>query len=174
MPKVHKTSCAGLALFAGVLAGSIVLSTAIAQTPQAQEKAAAPGAEAARHHAPHHAAAGQGIEDRVKLLTKELDLDVKQQAQLRKLLEAQREQVMKVWADTTLAAANRVAATRAISDGTADQIRAMLNEEQKKKYNLAKPPRDAAGGAARPDVEDWMNPAKPKQRKNEDQHVEIR
>jgi hypothetical protein len=97
---------------------------------------------------------------------------VKQQAQLRKLLEAQREQVIKVWADTTLAAANRVAATRAISEGTADQIRAMLNEEQKRKYNLAKPPRDAADGPARPDVEYWMNPTKPKQRKNEDQRVE--
>lgn len=165
MPKVQKTSCAGLALFAGVLAGSIVLSTASAQTPQAQEKAAAPGAEA--HRARHHAGAGQGIEGRVKLLTQELDLDAKQQAELRKLLESQREQVRLVWNDTSLPAANRVGATRAISDRTADQIRAMLNEEQKKKYNSAKPPRDAES-SPKPDVEYWMNPAKPEQRKKEE------
>lgn len=158
-------------MFAGVLAGSIVLSTAIAQTPQGQEKAAAPGAEAARQHAPHHAAAGQGLEDRVKLLTHELDLDAKQQGEMRKLLESQREQVRRVWNDSSLPAANRVGATRAISDRTGDQIRAMLNEEQRKKYNSAKPPRDAES-SPRPDVEYWMNPAKPEQRKKEDQRVE--
>jgi hypothetical protein len=115
----------------------------------------------AKPHAQRHAPKNS-LEDRVKLLTKELDLDAKQQAELRKLLEGQRDQVKKVWDDTSLPAANRVGATQAISDRTGDAIRSMLNEEQKKKYNSAKPPRDATEGSPRPDVEYWMNPAKAK------------
>jgi hypothetical protein len=57
---------------------------------------------------------------------------------------------------------NRVAATQAIGDKTADRIRALLNDEQKKKYNAPRQPRDTAAGARGPSVEDWMYPAKPK------------
>jgi len=57
---------------------------------------------------------------------------------------------MKVWNDTSLAAANRVSATRIISDRTADRIRAILTEEQKAKYNKARKPRAAGRIPPRP------------------------
>ncbi len=157
--------------------GAVLLVIALALPgicldPAQAAAAGQPGQAAApRHQAPRHAT-GSSLDDRVKLLTKGLGLDAKQQAELRKVLEDQREQVRNVWAETTVPGAYRIGETQAIENRTGDQIRALLNDEQKKKYNSAKPPRDAAGGSARPDVEYWMNPAKPKPSKKEDQRVE--
>ena len=105
-----------------------------------------------------------GLEDRVNVLSKALNLDEKQQSDLRKVLEGQREQVRMIWSDTSVPAAYRVIATQALSEKTADQIRALLNEEQKKKYNLPRQPHEATEGSAKPkSVEDWMmDAAKPK------------
>ena len=94
------------------------------------------------------------------MLSKALHLDARQQSELRKVLAGQREQLSKVWSDTSVPAAWRVSATQAISDKTADQIRALLNEEQKKRYNPPKPPHEAMRASARPSVEAWMNPGK--------------
>lgn len=104
-----------------------------------------------------------GLDDRIKALSHALDLDEVQQSKLRKVLESQREQVMKVWSDSSLPAAYRINATQAISDGTADQIRALLSEEQRKKYNPPRRSHEAATGASERSVEDWMEAAKPKQ-----------
>jgi len=111
---------------------------------------------------PRHAAAGSSLEGRVQVLSKFLDLDVTQQSELRKVLENQREQVRKVWSDSSVPAAYHVGATRAISDKTADQIRALLNEEQRKKYNPPRQPREAAADSTKRSVEDWMNATRPK------------
>jgi hypothetical protein len=54
-----------------------------------------------------------------------------------------------------------VSATQSIGDKTADQIRALLNEEQRKKYNPPKPSHEASTGPS-PGVEEWMNKTKPK------------
>jgi hypothetical protein len=110
-----------------------------------------PAVDVAHRHAPRKHQA-HGLEDRVRILTKALDLDPRQQEGLRKILQSQREQVMKAWSDASVAPAYRVAATQAIEDGTADRIRALLNDEQRKKYN---PPRQAhqAPGSG---VEEWM------------------
>jgi hypothetical protein len=114
--------------------------------------------EASRRHARRHAARS-GIEGRVKMLSKGLGLDLKQQAELRKVLEGQREQVQRVWKDPSLSGSYRVSATQAISERTADQIRALLNEEQRKKYNSPRQPHDAAGKQG---VEAWMDLSKPR------------
>jgi hypothetical protein len=114
---------------------------------------------APKRHAPRRVATS-GIDRRVKLLSKGLGLDAKQEAELRKVLESQREQVQRVWNDPSLSGQSRIGATLAINDQTADQIRALLNEEQRKKYNPPKQPHDAA--ASKPDVEAWMNAITPK------------
>jgi len=124
-----------------------------AQTATAGEPAATP---APARHLPRHRGAG-GLEERVTMLSRALHLDARQQAELRKVLEGQREQVGRVWNDTSVPAADRVSATQAISDRTADQIRALLNEEQRKQYNQ---PRQRH--TARPSVEAWMYPGRAK------------
>jgi hypothetical protein len=126
--------------------------TVVADSEELTGNARAPQVASA-HSAPR-------ADDRVRILSRALDLDAKQQSELRKVLERQREQIRKVWSDTSVPAGYRVIATRAISDKTADQIRALLNDEQKKKYN---PPRQAHEAAAPSSttVEDWMKAADP-------------
>jgi hypothetical protein len=116
--------------------------------------------EAPKHHAQRHVSR-QTLDDRVKMLSQALDLDAKQQAGLRKVLESQREQVRRVWADANVPAGYRIAETQAIGDRTADQIRSILNDEQKKKFNPPRPLHEAEDPAKR-SVEDWMRAAEPK------------
>lgn len=102
------------------------------------------------------------LDVRVMALAQTLDLDAMQQSALRQVLEGQREQVMKVWSDSSVPATYRISATQAISSKTADQIRALLNEEQRKKYNAPRQIHEMAGTSKR-SVEDWMEATKPKQ-----------
>lgn len=135
----------------------LVLLVAAACLPPAQAAGGDQGASAvpaARQATGLHKRGG--LEDRVRMLSKRLDLDAEQQAQLRKVLEDQREQVRKVWNDPSVPAAYRVSATHAISDQTEDRIRALLNEEQRKKFTPPRPPREAAGSSG-PSVEEWMD-----------------
>src|SRR2546423_15043819 len=108
---------------------------------------AARGAQPRPAPTQHESAA---LEKRVTLLSAELSLDAQQQVQVRRILEDQREQVMKVWNDSSLAAANRVSATRIISDRTADRLRAILPEGQRGKYNHSRKPRPAGENVASP------------------------
>jgi hypothetical protein len=139
----------------GAIAPLVLAATAFALTPaqaagQGQGQVAA--AEVAQPRSARHQP--RGLEDRVKVMARALDLDARQQLELRKILQGQRQQVMKAWSDTTVAPAYRVAATQAIGDGTADQIRALLNDEQKKRYSAPRQAREAASSG--PSVEDWM------------------
>lgn len=97
-----------------------------------------------------------GLESRVVKLTRALRLDAGQQAAVRKVLQEQRQQVQRIWMDETVPAADRVAATRKVSMTTADRIRALLTEEQRKRYDPPPPadPNRAVGGAQ---VEEWMS-----------------
>ena len=114
------------------------------------------------HDRGHRRNTGSPLDRRVALLAKELNLDASQRVRVKQVLEAQRAQVDKVWNDTSLPAAVRVSTTQSIGDRTADQIRALLNEEQRKKY-IQPRQRDAAVGTAGSDVEAWMNTSKRKQ-----------
>jgi hypothetical protein len=118
------------------------------------------GSVPSRHAPRHHN--GANLEDRVNALTRALDLDAKQQSELRRVLLGQREQIRRVWDDVSVPAAYRVIATQSISDRTADQIRSLLNEEQKKKYKPPRPEHGAATDAAQPNVENWMKAAESK------------
>ena len=102
------------------------------------------------------------LEHRVTLLSAELGLDTQQQAQVRRILDDQRRQVMRVWNDSSVPAAYRVSATRAISDRTGDRIRALLSDEQRAKYNKPRKPPEVTAGSATPSVEDWMKATSPK------------
>jgi hypothetical protein len=120
---------------------------------QAEEATAATPAQHPVRQVRHN-----GIDERVQTLAKALNLDPAQQVALRRVLEGQRESVARVWSDTSMPAAIRIGATQAISDRTADQIRALLTEEQREKYN---PPRiRPQDRPARPDVSAWMDVAR--------------
>lgn len=159
-----------LALFLAPQFGGLLPRSACAAEPspaapvekgQAAVEAPTPAAKSAAPRAPHQRKAAS-LEDRVQLISKGLDLDPRQEAALRAVLEDQRKEIRKLWDDTSIPAGERIHATQAISDRTADRIRALLNEEQRKKYNPPRPPRDTTTDPGRPSVEDWMKASQPK------------
>jgi hypothetical protein len=103
------------------------------------------------------AAPRPSLEGRVQVLSKALKLDPQQQAELRRALLEQREQVLRVWNDESLPAANRVRATQAISEQTADRVRALLNEQQRKLYNAPRPQGGTHAAGESRSVEEWMS-----------------
>jgi hypothetical protein len=104
-----------------------------------------------------HTAAAGTLDHRFKVLAKALDLDGRQQAELWRILEDQRQAVRKIWTDPALLSAERGPATRAVQDRTADQIRAILTDEQRKRYN---PPKPLNAASESPDVGAWMDVAR--------------
>jgi Spy/CpxP family protein refolding chaperone len=108
---------------------------------------------AVRSHSHHTRAAS--LDERVQLMAKELDLDASQQAKLKSILLVQRAEVSKAWNDPSVPAAVRVATTQAVSERTAERIRAVLNDEQREKYAKAHQ-RDAGVGAPGGDVQKWL------------------
>jgi hypothetical protein len=99
-----------------------------------------------------HVRAGGSLQHRVDVLSKALQLDARQRTELLTILESQRRAVSNIWSDPKLLPAERTPATRALQERTADQIRAILSEAQKNRYNPPKP----QGGEPPPNVEDWM------------------
>ncbi|MEO8306482.1 MAG: hypothetical protein ABI616_00395 [Pseudomonadota bacterium] len=128
-------------LLAGALPASAAAPTA---TPGAPAAGIGPGALPA-------------LDRRVALLAKELDLSESQQVAMRKLLLEQREKVAHLWNETAIPAQDRIRATQLIGDQTADRIRQLLTEEQRKKYiqPRMKRPAPPADDNAR-SVEEWM------------------
>jgi Spy/CpxP family protein refolding chaperone len=110
--------------------------------------------------APHPAAPGRAqvsaIDRRVQLLARELDLDERQQAEVRRILLQQRSDVQKIWSNDSQPAALRIAATHAIGERTAASIRALLGEKQREKYLKAQPklPDHEASATS---VDSWIN-----------------
>jgi Spy/CpxP family protein refolding chaperone len=138
-----------------------VLMVCAAAPARAAAADAAAAVEAPTRPQAHTQVAGT-LDHRVRVLTKALDLDEKQQAELRTILEEQREAVMKVWRDTKLLPAERAPATHAVAERTADRIRAILNEAQRAKYNPPKPPPAPTPDSGAPNVEAWIKAARPK------------
>jgi hypothetical protein len=66
-----------------------------------------------------------------------------------------------IWSDKSLLPAERVPATRAANVRTGDEIRAILNDEQKKKYNPAPPSAPSEPGDKR-SVEQWLDATQPR------------
>jgi len=130
-----------------VVVASAALPVRIEAAPQV--------ARDATTRAAHRHVKRSGLERRIALLTKALDLDANQQTAARKVLIDQREQALQIWSDASLASASRIAQTKALSRQTADRIRALLSPEQRKKYDA--PPQDGpAQAVANAHVEDWM------------------
>jgi len=94
------------------------------------------------------------VDDRVQTLSKALDLSETQRAEVKKVLEHQRELVRRMRDDQS-PAVDYTSRLRAINNNTVQQIRALLNEGQKKKYAPAQPPKTEPSTPS-PTVEDWL------------------
>jgi hypothetical protein len=100
------------------------------------------------------------IEDRVRVLAKSLELSEAQHAAVIKILEDRQQQTLRIRQNTTISGSARIAQFRALQDNTVMRIRAVLNEEQKKKYDpLAM--RRVAPAPDQKSVEDWLKVTNP-------------
>ena len=118
------------------------------------------GSGASRTGAERHTVKS-AIDQRVALLSKELNLDTAQQVAVRRLLLQQRLQTLNVWNDETAPAPVRIKATQGVADRTAEQIRALLNDAQRTRYSQPRN-RDAEQHFASEDLESWMRGSAPK------------
>jgi periplasmic protein CpxP/Spy len=75
------------------------------------------------------------LDDRVQQLAKSLNLNEKQQAGLKAVLQQQQAQARQIQFDPSLSGEERIGRFRALQENTVLRIRALLNDEQKKKYD---------------------------------------
>jgi len=111
-----------------------------------------------------HAVAQRGhrptIDDRVKVLARSLDLNEAQQAAVKKILEQRQQETLRIRQDASISGGARIERFRALQDRTVERIRAVLNEEQKKKYDPLAVRRVAPAPDQR-SVEDWLKVTTP-------------
>jgi hypothetical protein len=151
---------AALALAVTLMGSGPSLAASQASVEPMAPQAGSAGAERApRTVAASGRQTGSPLERRVALLAAELNLSDAQQIQVKAALQRQREAVLKAWNDDTLAPAVRIGRTQAISERTVNDIRALLDEEQRKKY-IQPRQREAMVGTGGPDVESWMKSGK--------------
>ena len=117
--------------------------------------------DVAPHHQVHRQYKRPSIDDRVKTLSKLLDLNERQQSELKRVLWSRHDQVIKILRAQSLSPVDRVNQFRAINDNTVERIMALLNEEQKKKYNPPRQP-EAPGTSSKASLEDWLKVTKQK------------
>jgi hypothetical protein len=137
---------------------------------QATEGAAAPQQSATQNSAPtpqakphpaHSAHRRPTLDDRVKALAKALDLSDPQQAAVKGILEQRQAEILRLRQDGSISGEERIDRLRALQDQTVLRIRAVLNDEQKKKYDpLAV--RDRTPAPDQKSVEDWLKETTPK------------
>jgi Spy/CpxP family protein refolding chaperone len=130
---------------------------------------AAPGAAAdpgatATAPAPRarHAPTRPSLDERVKQFAQGLGLSEDQQAAVKKILEKRQRDTLRLRLDPSLTGDVRIERFRALQVTTVKEIRAVLNEEQRKQYNpLA--PRDIPQAPNQRSVEDWIKLTTPKE-----------
>ena len=100
------------------------------------------------------------LDDRVNRFARNLDLSESQRSAVKRILEQRQQQILRMRSDASISGSTRISQFRALQENTVSQIRAVLNEEQRKKYNpLA--PRDIPQ-TPQPSVEDWIKAVTPR------------
>ncbi len=140
-----------LAVFLALSVGYFVPSRAFAQDQTPEN--VAPQRQARRQYS------RSSLDDRVSRFAKGLDLTEDQQSAVKKILEQQQQEILKIRSDPSLVGGAGIDRFRALQESTVDRIRAVLNEEQKKKYDPLAPRR--VPQTPQTSVEDWLKATRP-------------
>jgi Spy/CpxP family protein refolding chaperone len=100
-------------------------------------------------------------DERGKVLARYLELDEMQKMALRKILEQRQQEVLQMRFTPLPAGSAQIDRFRAIQDKAANRIRAVLNQEQRKKYDLLVMRRATPAGS-KTSVQDWLKAATPR------------
>jgi len=100
------------------------------------------------------------LDERVKRLAKALELTESQQVQVKAILEQRQQRLLSIRQNPGLTGSDRIDQFHTLQVQTTERIRAILNDEQRQKYDplAAKRVQDQQ---PLPNVEDWMKPNKP-------------
>lgn len=147
-------------LVAILLASSIVVSIAHAQSgvPLVAQVSGATSQAPETHRG--HTRTAIHVDERVKVLAKNLDLNEEQQSAVKKILEQRQEETLRIRLDRSISGEARFQRFRALQDNTVLRIRAILNEEQKEKYDPLAVRRLPSDPQQR-SVEDWLKVTTP-------------
>lgn len=138
-----------------LLTVSLIFSAAAQEQPS-PSAAPNPGTTAANSpQRPRYIYRKHTLEDRVKDLAKKLDLDEEQQAGVKGVLERQQLQARKIQFDQTLSGEERISLFRDLQEDSVLRIRALLNDEQKKKYDPLNHSPDQAD-SSKPYIDNWL------------------
>jgi hypothetical protein len=96
----------------------------------------------------------RSLDEHVKSFAKALNLDEAQQADVRAVLERQQMEARRIQFDQSLSGADRISRFRALQQETVLRIRAVLNDEQRQKYDPLN--RGTQVSPSQPSVEDWL------------------
>ena len=136
LPVLFLTGLLSYSVLAAAQSDQPAPSQPAAAQPTPAQPATPPAANprpAQRH--PQNLYRGRTLDDNVKALTKALNLNEMQQQGVRSVLERQRLQVRRIQFDQTLSGEERIGQFRALQGETVLRIRALLNDEQKLKYD---------------------------------------
>jgi Spy/CpxP family protein refolding chaperone len=100
------------------------------------------------------------IDARVSMLAKSLDLTAEQQSAVKNILEQRQQKTLLIRRDPSISGSARIERFRMLQESTVERIRAVLNDEQKKRYD----PMAASHMQSTPEhsVEDWLKATSPK------------
>jgi hypothetical protein len=99
------------------------------------------------------------LDARVSRFASGLDLTEAQRFAVKKILQQQRQEILKIRNDPSTTGSAGIDRLRALQDRTIERIRAVLNEEQKKKYDPLAVRRIPQ--TPQPSVEDWLKAITP-------------
>jgi hypothetical protein len=101
------------------------------------------------------------LDDRIKLLARSLDLSDSQTTAIKTILEERQREAVHLRLDPSINGNTRIGRFRKLQDDTVERIRAVLNDEQKKRYDpLAT--RKLQPAPDQRTVEDWLKVTAPK------------
>ena len=120
-------------LLAFALGGLLYAAPAVIAQNNTTNDAQAPAAAAPSESGPRHARFDP--QKRSQMLAKKLSLNSDQQSKVQDILQSQQSDMQKVHADSSLAQADRRAKMMDIHKSSSDQIRALLNSDQQKKWD---------------------------------------
>jgi Spy/CpxP family protein refolding chaperone len=100
------------------------------------------------------------LDDRVAVLSKNLELTDAQRSAVKKILEQRQQQTVRI-RESEAPGNVRIEQFRALQERTVAQIRAVLTDEQKKKYDPLLPRTRPAPSTPQRSVEDWIKATTP-------------
>jgi hypothetical protein len=132
-----------------------------ASSPQSSQESAAPTPQSTPARPAHSTHRRATLDDRVQAFAKALDLTQPQQVAVKRILQQRQAEILRLRQDGSISGEERIGRLRALQDQTVLRIRAVLNDDQKKKYDpLAV--RERTPPENQKTVEEWLKETTPK------------